>query len=337
MRHQLPPRAHLEHLKKQAKELLDAFRKGDATAQKRFADTLPALAGRASSGIAQTPLALHDAQSVIAREYSFDSWQQLRAELERRNARRIMEAMIAEHIKQALPPQVATALRATLEQPSIAAELAAQALPARLPLLAVRNFFVTPRSVAPLHVMRAVSLAALDAAFAGPEPVLAVFAQRDAGVEHVRAQDLYPMGCQVHVRGRFELGGGSLVLVEGVRWIGLGALHAEGAYLRADVTPARGVAQDETPDEELEATASLVRDRARRLIGATISESEKAIELLDSLELPDQLGDLVIANMQCPVADKARYAEQPVAIERLRIVASLLDAQLAALGSGRGG
>jgi hypothetical protein len=67
----LPPRPVLDQLKRQAKELLDAFRAGDAIA---IAEV------RAHHGnVPSTAFALHDAQLVLARTYGFDSWPRLKA------------------------------------------------------------------------------------------------------------------------------------------------------------------------------------------------------------------------------------------------------------------
>ncbi|WP_118183119.1 ankyrin repeat domain-containing protein [Paraburkholderia phosphatilytica] len=73
----LPSRAHPDHLKKQAKELLRLYRTGDAGAIARFAQSLPAAARRTPDEIAALQLRLHDAQSCIAREYGFASWADL--------------------------------------------------------------------------------------------------------------------------------------------------------------------------------------------------------------------------------------------------------------------
>lgn len=70
----LPDRANLEHLKKQAKDLLRRYRRGDPDAVARFARHLPAAANRPPSDIAGLKLRLHDAQSCLAREYGFASW-----------------------------------------------------------------------------------------------------------------------------------------------------------------------------------------------------------------------------------------------------------------------
>jgi len=70
----LPGRPHLAHLRKQAKQLLSAHRRGEAAATSRFSQSLPGFRSGAS-------LALHDAQSVVAREYGFESWLKLRDEV----------------------------------------------------------------------------------------------------------------------------------------------------------------------------------------------------------------------------------------------------------------
>src|SRR5215469_3438165 len=76
---QLPERANVEQLKKQAKSLLHAARSQDPAALRRFQATL------ASRSLNQDTIALHDAQFVIAREYGFKSWNDLREHVEERS------------------------------------------------------------------------------------------------------------------------------------------------------------------------------------------------------------------------------------------------------------
>ena len=68
-RRQLPPRPSVEQARKQAKDLHRAGREGKPEALSRISDSHPRRAA-GSSG----PLALHDAQWVLAREYGFASW-----------------------------------------------------------------------------------------------------------------------------------------------------------------------------------------------------------------------------------------------------------------------
>jgi ankyrin repeat protein len=77
----LPGRPNLDHLKHQAKDLLRDARDGDTAALRRFR-VLPAFAQASDADLARRPLALHDAQSVIAREHGFESWKLLRERVE---------------------------------------------------------------------------------------------------------------------------------------------------------------------------------------------------------------------------------------------------------------
>jgi ankyrin repeat protein len=72
----LPERANLEQLKKQAKSLVRAARDQDQAAINRFETVL---VGRPFS---RDTIGLHDAQFVIAREYGFKSWNELREHVE---------------------------------------------------------------------------------------------------------------------------------------------------------------------------------------------------------------------------------------------------------------
>jgi ankyrin repeat protein len=77
----LPERPNLEQLKRQAKDLLHAAQAGDPGSRTRFR-LLPNLAAKPETEFVALRLALHDAQSVIAREHGFGSWNALRERVE---------------------------------------------------------------------------------------------------------------------------------------------------------------------------------------------------------------------------------------------------------------
>ncbi|MFZ3351531.1 MAG: hypothetical protein WA268_11760 [Xanthobacteraceae bacterium] len=78
----LPERSNLDHLKKQAKDLIRLYRDRDPEAVARFRHALLAAAGRSDDEIAALNLRLHDAQSCVALEYDFASWADLRRYVE---------------------------------------------------------------------------------------------------------------------------------------------------------------------------------------------------------------------------------------------------------------
>src|SRR3954453_17937606 len=86
----LPTRAFREHtdldqLKRQAKELLEAFRAGDAAAVTEVSAHL--------RGADPATFALHDAQLVLARAYGFASWPRLKAYVDGVNAKHLIDAV----------------------------------------------------------------------------------------------------------------------------------------------------------------------------------------------------------------------------------------------------
>ncbi|MCA8302725.1 hypothetical protein LGN24_14635 [Burkholderia seminalis] len=118
----LPPNAHPDHLKKQAKALLRLYRQGDAGAVARFIRSLPAAANRTHDETRALGLRLHDAQSCIAREYGFASWADLGAFVEMRAlARQPRSALIRRWLHLAYGGEVTGGVDAP--RPRVAAQL----------------------------------------------------------------------------------------------------------------------------------------------------------------------------------------------------------------------
>ena len=102
-RRTLPARPDLEQQKKLAKELLVAFRRGDADARARVRAELPD----------KQTIALADAQFVLAREYGFTSWPALREHIETSAVERLAPI---DRFKKSVRDGDATTLRRLLRQ-----------------------------------------------------------------------------------------------------------------------------------------------------------------------------------------------------------------------------
>ncbi|MEM6407014.1 MAG: ankyrin repeat domain-containing protein [Pseudomonadota bacterium] len=81
----LPPHPNLDHLKRQAKDLLSGVLAGAPDAIVRLRASVPSAATQSAEQLTQTRL--HDAQSCIAREYGFVSWASLRRFVDMTRAR----------------------------------------------------------------------------------------------------------------------------------------------------------------------------------------------------------------------------------------------------------
>ncbi|NKB70071.1 MAG: hypothetical protein GKR89_23610 [Candidatus Latescibacteria bacterium] len=77
MSKQLPPQPHLNHLKQQAKDLLQGHKAADPKAVQRLRSYTPKWAQWSDVALLETKISLQDAQHAIAGEYGFASWPRL--------------------------------------------------------------------------------------------------------------------------------------------------------------------------------------------------------------------------------------------------------------------
>ena len=94
----LPPRPNLENLRKQAKDLLKAYRSGEPPAITRFRASSPRYSDFTDDDLVRLSLSLGDAQRVVATEYGFSNWLRLRGYLERKDRSNMIE-MTVDHVK----------------------------------------------------------------------------------------------------------------------------------------------------------------------------------------------------------------------------------------------
>ena len=78
----LPSRPNLDHLKYQAKDLLNAHAGRDPAAATRIREAHPRFVDASDATIFDSELRLSDAQLIIAREYGFASWARLKAHVD---------------------------------------------------------------------------------------------------------------------------------------------------------------------------------------------------------------------------------------------------------------
>jgi hypothetical protein len=324
MRRDLPPRASLEHLKKQAKDLLDAHRRADPTALARIRDAVPAFSGHSDEALAKASFALHDAQSAIAREHGADSWSALRDAVAAQATS--VPAAVSNDLMRALlplpfPPEVGEALRKASEERELTARLAQRPLPSKLPCVLVRDALFVPRSLGPIVVGRACSRNAVETALRAQPAVLALFSQRRLEDDSPDLASVHPIGCEAYVHARIAQADEKVwIVLEGLRWIALESLHEEPGRGTVATVKAPAPILEGDPNEVAPIAASL---RAHvRGIAAHFPDAQRLLAIVDAAE-PERLADLVIANLPVPVDAKARYAEETKLVERLRMAARL--------------
>src|SRR6186713_509576 len=195
-----------------------------------------------------------------------------------------------------------------------------------LAVLPIRNAVLFPGAVAPFDVGREKSVALVEEVHNLSTPVIAIFAQRDPATDDPGADDLYPVGCAARVLKALKHSSGNYSLIlQGLTRIRLDTLTQSSPYLRARITR---VETPNTEDVEAEALAMSLRDVAKQVIQLMPELPREAGSLIDSIQAPGALADLVAANLDAPVEEKAQLIETLEVKERIRKVLRLLTRQL---------
>jgi ATP-dependent Lon protease len=198
-----------------------------------------------------------------------------------------------------------------------------------LPILPIRNAVLFPGAVAPFDVGREKSVALVEDIDNLSSPVIAIFAQRDPSTDDPGQDDLYPVGCAARVLKALKHSSGNYSLIlQGLTRIRLDKVQSERPYLKARIEK---IAEPETQDVEAEALALSLRDIAKQLIQLMPELPREAGSLIDSIQAPGALADLVAANLDAPVEEKAQLIETLDVKDRIRKVLRLLTRQLEVL------
>ena len=195
-----------------------------------------------------------------------------------------------------------------------------------LAVLPIRNAVLFPGAVAPFDVGREKSVALVEDVHNLDSPVIAIFAQRDPATDDPAADDLYPVGCAARVLKALKHSSGNYSLIlQGLTRIRLDSVTQSNPYMRAKVTRVESPASE---DVEAEALAMSLRDVAKQVIQLMPELPREAGSLIDSIQAPGALADLVAANLDAPVEEKAQLIETVEVKERIRKVLRLLTRQL---------
>jgi ATP-dependent Lon protease len=195
-----------------------------------------------------------------------------------------------------------------------------------LPVLPIRNAVLFPGAVAPFDVGREKSVALVEDVDNLAAPVIAIFAQRDPSTDDPGKDDLHQVGCAARVLKALKHSSGNYSLIlQGLERIRLDEITQSAPYLKAKVAR---LGETSPADDEAEALSMSLRDIAKQVIQLMPELPREAGSLIDSIQAPGALADLVAANLDAPVDEKATLLETVDVKDRIRKVLKLLTRQL---------
>ncbi len=207
-----------------------------------------------------------------------------------------------------------------------ATDVRAPSVPDTLSILPLRGFVVFPGTVAPLNVRRPASIRLLDEALPQSK-IIGLVAQRDEKNENPGPQDIYGVGTAALVLKMLRQSDDHLiVLIQGLRRIGLRNVTSTDPYIRAEVEVLNSTKPE--PSKEWEALFRNLRDSAVQLLEAMPEAPEQSGSVIRSMEDPEQLVDFLSPNLNIDVAQKQAILEELDLEKRLRAVQTHVSSQL---------
>jgi ATP-dependent Lon protease len=196
-------------------------------------------------------------------------------------------------------------------------------IPDILPLMPVRDVVVFPDMVLPLFVGREKSVRAVQEAVA-KEGYLFLATQKDPAIENPNTEEIFSTGTVSRVLRMLKLPDGNVkILVQGFAKAKIAQYTRKRSLYRVKFEII-----EETPVEEIilevEALMRNVREHCEEILVLRGEITGDIITVLQSIEEPGKLADLVASNLRLKIEDSQRLLEITDPIKRLKNVNDLL-------------
>ncbi len=196
-------------------------------------------------------------------------------------------------------------------------------IPLELPVLPVRDIVVFNYMILPLFVGREKSVQAVDAAINGSRYIL-VLTQKDEKVDEPGEEDLYRVGTVGMIMRMLKMPDGRLkVLVQGLTRARVERFISSDPYNLAKVE-ILGERDAKEATLEQEAMMRAAREQSEKILSLRGMASADIMAVLNSVNEPGRLADLVASNLRMRVEEAQGLLECEDPVERLRMVNALL-------------
>ncbi|PIU54450.1 MAG: endopeptidase La [Deltaproteobacteria bacterium CG07_land_8_20_14_0_80_60_11] len=182
-------------------------------------------------------------------------------------------------------------------------------IPKELPMLAVRDVVVFPNMVLPLFVGRETSVLAIEAALA-QDRLIFLATQKDQSVENPEPEEIYSVGTVSLILRMLKLPDGRLkILVQGKAKALVQEYLKERPYFQVamEVLPETTIAEI---SPEAEALMRNAREMSEKILTLKGIMSPDLLAILESIEDPGHLADLVAANLRLKIDEAQMVLEE---------------------------
>ena len=203
-------------------------------------------------------------------------------------------------------------------------------IPETLPLIPVRDIVIFPNMVLPLFITRERSVRALEEALSKDRLVFLI-AQKNLSEEDPDPKDLYRIGTVALIMRMLKLPDGKIkILVQGLSKASIQEFEKSKPHLRVKVENIKDPFITEIT-LEIEALMRNIREQLERIVSYGKLLSPDLMFILESVDDPGRLADLVASNLDLTVEKAQEILEVLDPIERLKTLSELLGKEVQVL------
>jgi ATP-dependent Lon protease len=200
-------------------------------------------------------------------------------------------------------------------------------LPESLPLIPVRDVVVFTNMILPLQVGREGSILAVEKAVAQDRLVF-LTAQKDPLTEDPQPEDLYSIGTVAIILRTLKIMDGSIkILVQGVSRARILEYLDQRPFIQVRIETLSDPTI-EINQVEIEALMRNVRDQSEKILSLKGMLSADVIAILNSMDEPGQLADLVASNLKLKIEASQEILELSNPLARLQRINEHLAKEL---------
>ena len=201
-----------------------------------------------------------------------------------------------------------------------------QTIPSLLPVLPVRDVVIFNYMILPLFIGREKSVQAVNAALREGRHIL-ICTQRDETVEEPSEADLYQTGTVAQIMRMLKMPDGRIkLLIQGVTRARVLEFERTSPYFEARIEP---LTEKEAPDDAVtEALLRAVREQSEKVLSLRGIASADVVSVLQGVDDPGRLADLIAANIRMKPVDAQRILEEDDPVKRLELVNAHLQREV---------
>ncbi len=192
--------------------------------------------------------------------------------------------------------------------------------PTVLPLLAVRDIVVFNYMIIPLFVGREKSIKAIEHAINNNKRYIFIATQKDEKIEDPGIEDIYQVGTVAIIMRMLKMPDGKLkILVQGLSRGRIKATVQKEPFAIVEIEP---IEEEEVKDysAHIEAQMRTAREQSEKIISLRGMDPTEMMSILNSIEDPGRLADLIASNLRMPTPVAQSILECLDPVKRLELI-----------------